>query len=84
LFEDVCEQLEALDKKYNLNIFRYHLRISSIHRQRWDENFMKENLLEIKENITKIFVVGPVPFMDDVKRDVLLSGVANSDQIVLV
>jgi hypothetical protein len=45
---------------------------------------MMEHLNPYKEDINKVFVVGPVPFMDDIKRDILLSGVANPDQIILV
>jgi ferredoxin-NADP reductase len=45
---------------------------------------MKDNLTSLKKGINKVFVVGPVPFMDDVKRDILQSGIVNRDQIFLV
>ncbi len=84
LYEDVCEQLAQLDKKYELNIFKYNLRISAIHKYHWNQQFMKDNLSSCKEDINKVFIVGPVAFMEDIKRDILLSEVVLPDQILLV
>ena len=83
-FLDVCEKLEKFDLKYNLNIFKLYIRISSVNRVKWDEYFMKEKLGSICKNINKTMIVGPIGFMDDVRRDLISSGIVKSENIFLV
>lgn len=60
------------------------MRISAIHKYHWDQAFLKENLSPCKEEINKVLIVGPVAFMEDIKRDILLSEIAVQEQILLV
>lgn len=84
LYEDICKQFHSIDKKYDLNIFDYHLRISSMHSKRWDSTFIKENLSYLSARIQKVFIVGPVPFMHDIKKSLENTGVASGHKIFLV
>ncbi len=82
IFIDVCRELDKLDKKYSLNLFEFTVRISCIDKQRWNENFIKKKLENV--DIKKVLIIGPVSFMDDIKRDLIASNVADKQQIYLV
>lgn len=84
IFLDVMERLQHIDKQYKLGLFKLHTRISSKNKQRWDAKFIKECLAEYEEEINSVMIVGPTPFMDDIKRDIISSGVAVNEQILLV
>ena len=84
IYGEVCRQLENLDRKYDLGIFKYNLRVSSEDRTRYDYNFMKENLSGLSKNLSKIYLIGPISFMDDVKESLLATNYIEKDKIILV
>jgi ferredoxin-NADP reductase len=84
IFVDVCEQLLQLDQKYNLNIFKFHLKISSEGREKWNEEFLKKNLNSFKNLITKVFIVGPIGFMDEIKKGLINADICANDKVFLV
>lgn len=84
LFLDVCEELAALDKKYGLNIFKFHVSILSEKEEKWDDNFISSHFEQIKTNIKQFYIVGPVPFMDCVKGSLIKTDIATKEKIFLV
>jgi hypothetical protein len=66
IYHEECEKLVSIDKEYNLNVFSYHVRISSKDNTKWDTQFMNSNLKGY-DNMKKIMIVGPVGFMEVVK-----------------
>jgi predicted ferric reductase len=81
---DLLNEMERLNSEYNLNIFKLNLRISSEKANRWDSYFVNENIADKNETVNKVFIVGPVAFMNDIKDIVLKSKLVDNDQIVLV
>ena len=84
IFVDVFTKMQKLDKKYKLDIFKLTTRYSSDGDERWDNNFVNAQLSKIKNNISKIFLVGPVSFMDDIKSAILENEIVRKDKIILV
>ena len=84
MYLDVFEKLQEFDTRYNLNMFKLWTRLSSKNKERWDSNFIQQHLYNERKSITKFFLVGPVPFMDDMKEAILQAGVACEEQIILV
>lgn len=84
IFLDVMTRLQGLDKQYNLGLFKLHTRVSSKNKEKWDSKFIQDNLSGFKEEINSVMIVGPTAFMDEIKRDVVSSGVATNEQINLV
>ena len=83
VFHEICEELQELDKKYNLNVFKFYSRISSGDKIRWDKNFVVEKLGKLEE-IKKIFICGPTRFLDDIKKSILESEIVGIEKIHLV
>jgi ferredoxin-NADP reductase len=83
LFLNVLENLSEYDKNNNLNIFNIELRVSSENKVRWDDDFMRKKLIN-HADINKVFIVGPIGFMDDIKSALQNSGLVKKSQIVLV
>lgn len=82
LYMDICEALSALDSKYNMNIFKLHIKNSN--GEKWDKEFVGRNLSEEKGKVEKVFIVGPVSFMENVEEAVIESGLAAKETIVKV
>ena len=81
---EICEALLKLDRQFNLNLFSLFIRISSEDKKRWDRAFVEEHLTSYQRDINKIYVVGPVPFMDDIKGNIIASGIAKKEQMIFV
>jgi len=86
VYVEVCKELEKLDLKYKLNKFKFINRFSDDEPKppRWNADFLNEHIGEFSENISKVFVCGPTPFLDDSKEMLLLSGLVTKDQIKFV
>ena len=84
IYMDVFEELVNLEKKYNLNIFKLTFRYSSEKTERWNKNFIQNSLKEIRESITKVYLIGPTAFMDDIKSSLIETDMANKNKIILV
>lgn len=82
VFNDICEDLMNLDQKHNLNLFKYVLRVSNNNSKQWDENFFKGHLSNSLNKLEKVYIVGPVGFMDNIKNNI--SGICNKDKILMV
>jgi hypothetical protein len=67
IFTDECNKLKKLCEKYDLNTFEYILRISSLTKERWNSNYIYDKLFKYVNNIEKVYLVGPIQFMDDIK-----------------
>ena len=84
VFINIFEEMEALDKKYNLNVFKMHLRLAESDKQRWNADFVQSKLEKEKSDVTRFYLAGPVPFMDDIKDAILSTGTGNREQIIFV
>jgi NAD(P)H-flavin reductase len=82
LYMDICEALFELDRKYNMNIFKLHVKNSN--GEKWDKDFVSKNLSEEKGRIEKVYIVGPVSFMENVEKAVIESEVAVKEAIIKV
>jgi ferredoxin-NADP reductase len=83
IFYEECVKMNRLNDKYNLNAFHYHLRISS-DRSKWNKEFMKEHLSAQKNYIEKIYLVGPISFMDEIKSSISRSELNLSSKVFMV
>jgi hypothetical protein len=72
-----------INDKYGLGKFFYNLRISS-DRTKWNKHFMNEKLNSFKGDIEKVYLVGPVPFMEDIKTAIADSDLNIANKIYLV
>jgi len=59
------------------------VRISTESKERWNDKFLSQNIENI-QNLTKVYLVGPIGFMLDIKKCLLNSGKVNEDQLLLV
>ncbi len=84
LFLDVCEELEALDKKYDLGVFKFHKTIYVEYNEIWDSQFLYNKFNAIKDVINQFYIVGPVNFMEVVKCGLLKSQITTEEKIFLV
>jgi ferredoxin-NADP reductase len=84
IYFDVMQKLEALDTKYNLNIFKFIQRVASNNKKRWDMSFIKENLTKYQCNLSKVYLAGPIVFMDEMKESLLKAEIAKPDQLCFV
>ena len=83
VYHDMCDKLQKLDKKYNLNVFKFISRVSSKDKERWDTVFVNEKLEKI-DKVKKAFICGPVRFLNDMKAILLQTGKISEDKIHLV
>jgi hypothetical protein len=83
IFYEECVKMNLINEKYNLNSFNYFLRISS-DRCKWNKDFMKEQLTQYKNNIEKIYLVGPISFMDELKHAIAGSELNLSSKVFMV
>jgi ferredoxin-NADP reductase len=84
VYGDICEKLEKLSDKYNLDIFKYYERVSSIDKRRWGSGTFRDKLDNVKKDIKQVFLAGPVPFMDDMHSSLIESGIVTNDKIHFV
>ena len=86
VYTDVCTQLQILDEKYNLNKFKFINRFSDDTPKppRWNQSFLNEQLGQYQGKISKVFLCGPTPFLDDSKENLLKSGLVQQNQIKFV
>ncbi len=84
IYMNVFQELEKLDQKYNLDVFKLTTRYSSEKTERWNKNFIHKNLTPIKSAINRVYLIGPVPFMDDIKAGLIETGVADKKHIIFV
>jgi hypothetical protein len=83
IFYEECNKLNRINQKYGMDVFHYHLRMSK-DGTKWDRRFMNESLYECKDEIEKVYLVGPVNFMDDIKDAISKSDLNVYDKIFLV
>ena len=84
LFIDVCEELDALDKKYGLGIFKFSKTIQVENSIIWDSNFLCSNFNSIKDEIKQFYIVGPITFMQDIKQGLLDSKIATTPEKIFL
>jgi hypothetical protein len=84
VFNEECEKLQKLDKQYNLNIFEYHWRISSLTKERWNSTYIHDKLFKHFESIEKVYIVGPIGFMDDMRKSIKEADENLSKKVFLV
>ena len=84
IYMNVFQELEKLDQKYNLNVFKLTTRYSSEKTERWNKSFIKNNLYQTRNSINKIYLIGPVPFMEDINVGLIETGVSDKKRIIFV
>lgn len=84
IFGDVCEELDRFDRRYNLGVFRYTKRISSESEKRWDSKFIEHTVAANYKNVNKVYLIGPIAFMDNIKEALLETNCVEKDNILLV
>jgi len=84
-WHDIFEKTSALDEKYNIGIFKYFPRISTQKTKRWNGEFFSSTFKQFNtQNIQKVFLCGPAPFLDSVKSDLIAEKLVKEDIITLV
>jgi predicted ferric reductase len=83
IFYEECVKMNLINDKYNLDVFDYKLRISS-DKSKWNKDYMKEHLTKYKHCIEKIYLVGPISFMDDMKRSIDKSELNLTSKVLMV
>jgi hypothetical protein len=81
---DVLKEMDAISHKYNLNLFKLNLRISDADETKWDDDFIGKEMESIKKQITRVYIVGPVGFMHDIKNGFIRNNIVEEDKISLV
>ncbi len=86
VYTDICQELDELDKKYDLNKFKFINRFSDDKPKppRWNADVFKKELGGFKGRIQKAFICGPTPFLDDTKVNLLKSELFTKEQITMV
>jgi ferredoxin-NADP reductase len=84
IYDDICSRLQQINDKNGLRLFKYVIRISSKNHSKWNDAFWLNNLTEDRGKINKVFLSGPVNFMEDVKHGILSSRVVQENKIVYV
>jgi len=84
IYIDLFLKMKKLDKKYKLNIFKLTTWYSSDEEEKWDNKFVHSNLLKIKYSINKIFLSGPVRFLDVIKHAIYEKEIVRRDKIIIV
>jgi ferredoxin-NADP reductase len=84
IFNEECAKLQQICEQYSISKFYYNVRFSNKDKKRWDNHYMNEKLATFKNEIQKIYLVGPVPFMEDIKEAVAMSDLNVADKIFLV
>jgi hypothetical protein len=69
IFGEECRKLLDICAKYGFDMFQYNLRISTKH-QRWNSKYFNEKLESVKHDVEKVYVVGPVKFMEEIKESI--------------
>jgi hypothetical protein len=83
IFNEECRKLHEVSDRYGLGKFVFNLKTASSG-GRWDKHFMNEKLMAVKNDIEKVYVVGPVPFMEDISTAVRESDLNVAAKIFLV
>ena len=83
VYHTICEKLYDLDKKYNLNIFKYVYRFSNEDKARWDTNYLCNALASYKNSITRAYICGPTGFLDYIKNSLIDGLIVPQNKIYL-
>ena len=76
--------MHFLSEKYGfLNIFKYNIRIAKNYPQKWDKNFLAQELSPYKDKIKKVYICGPSDFLEDIQIQMLGTGLVGKDKIVM-
>ncbi len=84
LFLPLFEQMQELESKYKLNVFKINFRFSDTDRRRWNTELINSCLKKENSLIQKVYIVGPVGFMDDIRDALLDSGIVTRQQMMFV
>jgi len=82
VFLNICKQMQNIENKFDLNIFKLITRISTID-QRWTHELIKNELKVYGEKIRRVFICGPTLFIDDI-QDILIKNDIDKKKIHLV
>lgn len=77
---DVLEKAHSLDKKYNLRKFDYFLRTNGD--KPWNKEFFEEKFKDISKKDAKVYLCGPVGFMEFVRKTILETDKIQSGDIL--
>ena len=88
---DLLIKVKEIDEKYNLNKFDYLMRTSkettketTKENSRWNREFLKEKFLNSLKKDNKMFLCGPVGFMEYMKTEFLEADKVVNDNIIYV
>ena len=84
IFSNECQKLKEINDKFNLDSFSCQMRFSDRDKKRWDTQFLQEKLGIIKSKIEKIYIVGPISFMDQLKISFKDSNLNLDEKIIYV
>ena len=66
---ELLMQVKKIDEKYKLNKFDYVMRISA--NSKWNKEFIKEKFLNCEKKDNKLYLCGPVGYMEFMKNELL-------------
>jgi hypothetical protein len=84
VFLKIIDQMQELETKYKLNVFKINFRFSTSDKRRWDTDFINSCLKSESSLIEKVYIVGPVGFMDDIRDSLLESAIVSRKHMVFV
>lgn len=86
IFQELCERMHFFSEKYGFlnSVFKYYVRIAKNQPQKWDKNFLSQELSIHKEKIKKVYICGTSDFIQDITIQVLESNLVEKDKIFLI
>ena len=86
IFQELSEKMNFFCEKYSFlnSVFKYYNRIAKNFPQKWDKNFLKQELEIYKDEITKVYICGPSDFLEDIQYQFLGTGLVEKNKIILI
>lgn len=76
---EILTAASNLDKKYNLKKFEYHMRTGK--EKRFESAYFEDKMRFVSKLNNKVYLCGPVAFMNAVKEELLVTGKISAEDI---
>jgi hypothetical protein len=77
--------MHFFSEKYGFlnGLFKYYVRIAKNSPQKWDRNFLSQELGIYKDKIKKVYICGTQDFIEDIKIQLISSELVDKDKIFI-
>jgi len=82
IMHEILSQASKLNKKYNLNKFDYHMRTKDD--IEWTKDYFEECLQTVSQGKNKLYLCGPVGFMEVMKSNIMKTGKIHEDDVYYI